>query len=147
MALTATATPQVEKDVKNILGINNCTRIAPESLNRPNLFYQVLRKPKDLKKAILDWIKADHFGESGIVYCSSRDRCEEWALYFRENGITAKHFHAVMDAVSKQETQDKWASGECSVIVATVSIPLHFILNVSRILTWLVLSDCFWDGY
>ncbi len=122
MALTATATPQVEKDVKNILGINNCKRIAPKSLSRPNLFYEVRSKGKDVQKAIAELIMERYRGESGIVYCSSREKCEQFAMYFRNNyTLSAKQFHANMDAVSKRETQEKWTSGECQIIVAKVS--------------------------
>lgn len=121
MALTATATPQVEKDVKNILGINNCKRIAPVSLNRPNLYYEVRSKGRDVKTAIAEYIVSKHRNECGVVYCSSREKCEEYAKFFRERyHLLAKHFHAQVDAVSKRETQDKWSAGECHIIVATV---------------------------
>ncbi|KAH9857775.1 hypothetical protein C2E23DRAFT_805636 [Lenzites betulinus] len=121
MALTATASKEIQQDIVRELGI---TVRAPYKLpfNRPNLDYEVRVKKKDFEKEIAAYIKEHHPGESGIIYCGSRNGCEELAKRLREtHGINAKHFHASMDARDKCRVQEMWNVGEFQVIVATVA--------------------------
>ncbi|QRV86165.1 ATP-dependent DNA helicase RecQ [Ceratobasidium sp. AG-Ba] len=121
MALTATASAKVRRDIMNKLGIPGCVELV-SSFNRPNLHYEVRKKSKGVVTDIANYIKAHHFKQAGVVYCLSRKGCEEVAKELREkHGINARHFHAGMAARDKQETQHAWNVGECDVIVATIA--------------------------
>lgn len=92
-----------------------------DSFNRPNLFYEVRQKPKNIAGEIANWINANHRGKTGIIYCSSRALTELVAKQLRfDYNIDAKHFHAKMDERNKTETQQAWQEGKVKVVVATV---------------------------
>ncbi|GIL70438.1 hypothetical protein Vretimale_3595 [Volvox reticuliferus] len=124
LALTATATHQVCEDLKTILRISGC-EFFRASVNRPNLFYEVLPKPagaSDATAAIVAWIRK-HYprGESGIVYCLTRKDCETVASELAGGGVPARHYHADMDPGPREAAHAAWSSGEVQVMVATVA--------------------------
>jgi bloom syndrome protein len=123
MALTATANEQVINDVIGKLGIQGCVLLA-QSFNRPNLFYDV--RPKRTASIVEDinaWIRSRHMGETGIIYCLSRNKCEEVAQELRDKyKYKARHYHAAMTPEDKARAQEAWQKGECHVMVATVCI-------------------------
>ena len=119
IALTATATTKVRDDIKKNLGIQD----APDfksSFNRPNLYYEVRSKTKDVDKEIIKFIKANP-GKSGIIYCLSRKKVEELAEILQTNEISAKAYHAGMDSVMRSQTQDDFIMEKIDVIVATIA--------------------------
>ena len=119
IALTATATTKVRDDIKKNLGIQD----APDfksSFNRPNLYYEVRSKTKDVDKEIIKFIKANH-GKSGIIYCLSRKKVEELAEILQTNEISAKAYHAGMDSAMRSQTQDDFIMEKIDVIVATIA--------------------------
>ena len=119
IALTATATTKVRDDIKKNLGIQD----APDfksSFNRPNLYYEVRSKTKDVDKEIIKFIKANP-GKSGIIYCLSRKKVEELAEILQTNEISAKPYHAGMDSVMRSQTQDDFIMEKIDVIVATIA--------------------------
>ena len=119
IALTATATTKVRDDIKKNLGIQD----APDfksSFNRPNLYYEVRPKTKDVDKEIIKFIKANQ-GKSGIIYCLSRKKVEELAEILQTNEISAKAYHAGMDSVMRSQTQDDFIMEKIDVIVATIA--------------------------
>ena len=119
IALTATATTKVRDDIKKNLGIQD----APDfksSFNRPNLYYEVRPKTKDVDKEIIKFIKANQ-GKSGIIYCLSRKKVEELAEILQTNEISAKPYHAGMDSVMRSQTQDDFIMEKIDVIVATIA--------------------------
>ena len=119
IALTATATTKVRDDIKKNLGIQN----APDfksSFNRPNLYYEVRPKTKDVDKEIIKFIKSNP-GKSGIIYCLSRKKVEELAEILQTNEISAKAYHAGMDSVMRSQTQDDFIMEKIDVIVATIA--------------------------
>ena len=119
IALTATATTKVRDDIKKNLGIQD----APDfksSFNRPNLYYEVRSKTKDVDKDIIKFIKANQ-GKSGIIYCLSRKKVEELAEILQTNEISAKPYHAGMDSVMRSQTQDDFIMEKIDVIVATIA--------------------------
>jgi superfamily II DNA helicase RecQ len=121
MALTATANKAVVDDIIQRLGMQNCLKLE-QSFNRHNLNYNVRPKPGKVLDAIATYIKSNHPGKSGVIYCLSRATCEEVAKNLREKySISAKHYHAKMSASDKAKTQAAWQSGECHIVVATVS--------------------------
>jgi len=119
IALTATATPKVQQDIQKNLGMMNAD-IYISSFNRPNLYYEVRRKTNDVNKEIIKFIK-NNPGKSGIVYCLSRKKVEEFAETLQVNGIRALPYHAGLDSVTRAENQDKFLMEEVHVIVATIA--------------------------
>ncbi|KAH9925306.1 P-loop containing nucleoside triphosphate hydrolase protein [Fomitopsis serialis] len=120
MALTATATQQVKEDLIRILKIRGC-KVYWQSMNRPNLNYEV-RPKKGVDREIVQFIRAHHAEETGIIYARSRQTCENVAKKLRESyGLKARHFHAKMQNVDKKDALAKWQSGQCKIIVATIA--------------------------
>lgn len=118
IALTATATPKVQDDIQKTLGMSSAT-VFKESFNRPNLFYEV--RPKvNVDKEIVKFINKNK-GKSGIVYCLSRRKVEEFAQLLQVNGINALPYHAGLDQKTRVANQDKFLMEECDVVVATIA--------------------------
>ena len=117
IALTATATDKVRMDIKKSLGIMNAHEFK-SSFNRPNLYYEVRQKTKDIDKQIIKFVK-QHPGKSGIVYCISRKKVEELAAVLKANDIKAAPYHAGLDSATRSQTQDDFLMERIDVIVAT----------------------------
>ena len=119
IALTATATDKVRTDIKKNLGIVEATEFK-SSFNRPNLYYEVRSKTKDIDKEIIKFIK-QHPGKSGIIYCLSRKKVEELAEILRANDIKALAYHAGLESNVRAQTQDQFLMQDIDVIVATIA--------------------------
>ncbi|HOA46538.1 MAG TPA: DNA helicase RecQ [Paludibacteraceae bacterium] len=119
IALTATATPKVQHDIQKTLCMNDAT-IFKSSFNRPNLYYEVRSKTKDVDKEVIKFIKSQS-GKSGIIYCLSRKKVEDLTEALQLNGIPALPYHAGIDSVVRTENQDKFLMEEVDVIVATIA--------------------------
>ena len=119
IALTATATHKVRDDIKKNLGIHNATDFC-SSFNRPNLYYEVRPKTKNVDSDIVRFIKGQE-GKSGIIYCLSRKKVEELAEVLRANDISAVAYHAGMDSAVRSQTQDDFIMERVDVIVATIA--------------------------
>ena len=119
IALTATATPKVQKDIQKNLGMQRAT-VFKSSFNRSNLMYEVRQKTEDVDKDIIKFIRQME-GKSGIIYCLSRKTVEELAARLKVNNIAAMPYHAGMDAAMRTETQDAFLMERCQVIVATIA--------------------------
>lgn len=119
IALTATATNKVRDDIKKSLGIQDAVDFK-SSFNRPNLYYEVRPKTKNVDKDIIRFIKANA-GKSGIIYCLSRKKVEELSEVLQANEIAALPYHAGMDASARSKTQDAFIMEKIDVIVATIA--------------------------
>ena len=119
IALTATATDKVRSDIKKNLGIIDAKEFK-SSFNRPNLYYEIRPKTKDVDKDIIKFIKL-HPGKSGIIYCLSRKKVEELAAILRANDIKAAAYHAGLDSSTRTQTQDDFLMENIDVIVATIA--------------------------
>ncbi len=119
IALTATATHKVRRDIKKSLGMLKAQDFV-SSFNRPNLYYEVRPKTKDVDKDIVRFIM-QHPGKSGIVYCLSRKKVEQLAEILRANNINARAYHAGMDTAERNQTQDDFIMERLDVIVATIA--------------------------
>ena len=119
IALTATATTKVRDDIKKSLGIQKAKDFK-SSFNRPNLYYEVRPKTKNVDKDIIKFIKMNP-GKSGIIYCLSRKKVEELAEILQANDIQAKAYHAGMDSAMRSQTQDDFIMEKIDVIVATIA--------------------------
>ena len=119
IALTATATDKVRTDIKKSLGIIDAQEFK-SSFNRPNLYYEVRPKTKEIDKDIVRFIK-QHSGKSGIIYCLSRKKVEDLAEVLRANDIKAQCYHAGLDSGTRSQTQDDFLMEKIDVIVATIA--------------------------
>ena len=119
IALTATATDKVRTDIKKSLGITQAKEFK-SSFNRPNLYYEVRQKTKDVDRDIVKFIRQNS-GKSGIIYCLSRKKVEELAAVLQANNIKAAAYHAGFDAATRSKTQDDFLMEKIDVIVATIA--------------------------
>ena len=118
IALTATATPKVQDDIQKTLGMSNA-KVFKDSFNRPNLYYEV--RPKvNIDREIVKFINL-HKGKSGIIYCLSRRKVEEFAQLLQVNGINALPYHAGLDQKTRVLNQDRFLMEDADIIVATIA--------------------------
>ena len=119
IGLTATATPKVQEDILKSLGMTDANTFKA-SFNRPNLYYEVRPKTKQVDADIIRFVKQNE-GKSGIVYCLSRKRVEELAQVLQVNGIKAVPYHAGLDAKTRVKHQDMFLMEDVDVVVATIA--------------------------
>ena len=119
IALTATATPKVQHDIQKNLGMTDAA-VFKSSFNRVNLYYEVRPKTANIDRDIIKYIKANE-GKSGIIYCLSRKKVEEFADILKANGIKALAYHADMDSQVRSANQDAFLMEKVDVIVATIA--------------------------
>ncbi|MEM7186056.1 MAG: DNA helicase RecQ [Bacteroidota bacterium] len=119
IGLTATATPKVQEDILKNLGIQNANTFKA-SFNRPNLYYEIRPKTKNIDSDITRFVKQNE-GKSGIIYCLSRKRVEELAQTLQVNGIKAVPYHAGLDAKTRVKHQDMFLMEDADVVVATIA--------------------------
>ena len=118
IALTATATERVRRDIVTQLGLNQPKRYVA-SFDRPNLRYEV--RPKRRAFAQLLSLLRERKDESAIIYCFSRKDTEELADGLRDEGIDAAPYHAGMDAGTRRRNQERFIRDEVNVIAATIA--------------------------
>jgi ATP-dependent DNA helicase RecQ len=119
IGLTATATPKVQDDILKNLGIQDANTFKA-SFNRPNLYYEIRPKTKNVDGDIIRFVKK-HEGKSGIIYCLSRKRVEELSQILQVNGIKAVPYHAGLDAKTRVRHQDMFLMEDADVVVATIA--------------------------
>jgi ATP-dependent DNA helicase RecQ len=119
IGLTATATPKVQEDILKNLGMPDATTFTA-SFNRPNLYYEVRPKTKNVDADIIRFVKQNQ-GKSGIIYCLSRKRVEELAQVLQVNGVNAVPYHAGLDPKKRAKHQDMFLMEDCEVVVATIA--------------------------
>lgn len=119
VALTATATPKVQDDIQKSLAMVDA-KAFKSSFNRPNLYYEVRKKTQNVDSDIIKYILSNK-GKSGIVYCLSRKKVDDFAEILQANNINALPYHAGMDAQTRSENQDAFLMEKVDVIVATIA--------------------------
>lgn len=119
IGLTATATPKVQEDILKNLDMVDA-RTFKASFNRPNLYYEVRPKTKNVESDIIRFIR-NHKGKSGVIYCLSRKKVEEIAQVLQVNGISAVPYHAGLDAKTRAKHQDMFLMEDVDVVVATIA--------------------------
>lgn len=118
MALTATATDRVREDIVSQLQLRNPSRFVA-SFNRGNLTYRVVARSQPLNQ-ILDVVKR-HDGESGIIYCASRNATERLAKRLSEQGLRCAAYHAGLDAATRSKNQEAFIRDEIQIVCATIA--------------------------
>jgi ATP-dependent DNA helicase RecQ len=119
IGLTATATPKVQEDILKNLDMPDANTFKA-SFNRPNLYYEIRTKTKNVESDIIRFIK-QHKGKSGVIYCLSRKKVEAIAEVLQVNGISAVPYHAGLDAKTRSKHQDMFLMEDVEVVVATIA--------------------------
>src|SRR5574343_43337 len=119
IGLSATATPKVQEDILKNLDMPDA-HVYKASFNRPNLYYEIRPKTKNVEADIIRFIK-QHKGNSGVIYCLSRKKVEEIAQVLQVNGISAVPYHAGLDAKTRAKHQDMFLMEDVEVVVATIA--------------------------
>lgn len=119
IGLTATATEKVQEDILKTLGMVEANTFKA-SFNRPNLFYDVRPKTKNINVDIIKFVRK-YKEKSGIIYCLSRKKVEEIAQLLQVNDIKAVPYHAGLDSKTRAKHQDMFLMEEVDVVVATIA--------------------------
>jgi ATP-dependent DNA helicase RecQ len=119
VALTATADDLTRADIIERLQLQTA-RIFISSFDRPNIRYAIVEKD-DARRQLLRFIRDDHDGDAGIVYCQSRKKVEETAAWLNDEGLTALPYHAGLDAAVRKTHQDRFLREDGIVMVATIA--------------------------
>ncbi len=119
IALTATATAKTSDEIVQRLDLGNARRFVA-SFDRPNIQYRIEPKNKP-DRQLLDFIRTEHAGDAGIVYCLSRNSVEKTAAFLTENGVSAVPYHAGLDNRTRAENQTRFLREDGLVVVATIA--------------------------
>ncbi|MGC4029318.1 MAG: DNA helicase RecQ [Steroidobacteraceae bacterium] len=119
IALTATADAATRREILERLQLSKARQFV-ESFDRPNIRYRITEKDNP-RRQLLDFIRREHPGQCGIVYCLSRRSVEETAQLLADNGIDALAYHAGFDAQQREQRQDRFIEGDAVVMVATIA--------------------------
>lgn len=119
IALTATADERTRIEIVERLGLQGA-RVFISGFDRPNIRYSVYPKRKP-REQLLDFINHQHRGDAGIVYCLSRNKVEETALWLAGQGLTALPYHARLAPEVKQQNQQRFLAEEGIIMVATIA--------------------------
>ena len=119
LALTATADSHTRADIVQRLQLE-AARLFVASFDRPNIRYTIVEKDEP-KKQLLRFVRDEHDGDAGVVYCQSRRRVEETAAWLQAEGINALPYHAGLDADVRRRHQDRFLREDGVVVVATIA--------------------------
>jgi ATP-dependent DNA helicase RecQ len=119
IALTATADELTRADIVERLALHDA-RVFVSSFDRPNIRYAVVGKDK-AREQLLAFLRDEHAGDAGIVYCQSRKKVDETAAWLNDQGVAALPYHAGLDASVRQRNQDRFLREDGLVMVATIA--------------------------
>jgi len=119
IALTATADDHTRADIVSRLKLDDA-RMFIASFDRPNICYRIVEKD-NARGQLLRFLRTDHPGAAGIVYCLSRRRVEETAAWLADEGIVALPYHAGLDGETRRRNQERFLREDGVVMVATIA--------------------------
>ncbi|MFD9906421.1 DNA helicase RecQ [Streptomyces sp. NPDC059063] len=119
LALTATATDATHREITQRLGMPDARHFVA-SFDRPNIQYRIVPK-SDPKKQLLTFLKEEHDGDAGIVYCLSRKSVEQTAEFLCAHGVEAVPYHAGLDGGTRARHQSRFLREDGLVVVATIA--------------------------
>jgi ATP-dependent DNA helicase RecQ len=120
VALTATADAPTRREIVSRLALEQARQFV-SSFDRPNIRYRISESAGNAREALLRFIRNEHDGEAGIVYCLSRKRVEETAAWLEGKGLKALPYHAGLPAETRQRNQQRFLREEGVIIVATIA--------------------------
>jgi ATP-dependent DNA helicase RecQ len=119
IALTATADATTRKEILTRLKLDSA-RVFISSFDRPNIRYRIAERD-NARKQLLDFIRVEHAGHSGIVYCFTRKSVDETAAFLKDSGINALPYHADKEHETRGEHLDRFIRDDAVVMVATIA--------------------------
>lgn len=119
IALTATATDVTRTEIAQRLALDDARHFIA-SFDRPNIRYRIVEK-NDVRRQLLDFLRTEHAGDAGVVYCLSRSRVEDTAAYLSAQGISALPYHAGLPAPVRAANQSRFLREDGIVMVATIA--------------------------
>src|SRR5262249_22615803 len=119
IALTATADTQTRAEIRQRLALQDA-RVFVSSFDRPNIRYSIVDK-QEPRQQLLRFLRDAHDGDAGIVYCLSRKKVDETAVWLAAQGIQALPYHAGMDAATRTANQSRFQQEAGIVMVATIA--------------------------
>lgn len=117
IALTATATPEVQKDIVGSLGFEK-PNVISRGFSRPNLKWWVVRSEKK-KQKLEESVKKGAQKGDGLIYGGTRKNCEHLAERFTRMGIKTEAYHAGVESEKRKAIQQRWITGETPLVAAT----------------------------
>ncbi|MCK4674944.1 MAG: DNA helicase RecQ [Gammaproteobacteria bacterium] len=120
IALTATADKRTRAEIKHRLALGNANEYI-SSFDRPNICYRITEAQSNARTALLRFIQNEHENDSGIVYCLSRKKVENTALWLTEKGFTALPYHAGLSTQVREQNQHRFLNEDAVIIVATIA--------------------------
>ncbi len=120
IALTATADEPTRKEIIQRLALQNA-KVFNSGFDRPNIRYRITENQGNARDALLRFIRNEHEGEAGIVYCLSRKKVEDTAQWLRDKGMNALPYHAGMSQADRQRNQERFLREDGIIIVATIA--------------------------
>jgi len=120
VALTATADGPTRNEIKQRLSLQQA-RAFVSSFDRPNIRYTINEKRGNAREQLLRFIRNEHDGEAGIVYCLSRKRVDDIAAWLAAKGLTALPYHAGLTAEQRRSNQQRFVAEDGVIIVATIA--------------------------
>ena len=121
MALTATANPRVRGDILTQLGMRN-PKWFMQSFNRTNLKYELrAKKSKNSQQELIDIISSEFQNQCGIIYCLSKQDCDDVAKALQNADIDAVPYHAGLGDDKRSETQKQWTRNKVKIVCATIA--------------------------
>jgi ATP-dependent DNA helicase RecQ len=119
MALTATADPTTRDDILTRLALTEARQFV-SSFDRPNIRYSIVEKD-NARAQLLAFLRDEHEGDAGIVYCQSRKKVEETAAWLTQQGVRALPYHAGLEPSTRRANQDRFLREEGLTMVATIA--------------------------
>ncbi|MBI3156743.1 MAG: DNA helicase RecQ [Burkholderiales bacterium] len=119
IALTATADAHTRADIVQRLALHDARQFV-SSFDRPNIRYTIVEKA-DARAQLLRFLRDEHDGDAGIVYCQSRRKVDETAEWLNAQGVPALPYHAGLDTATRRRNQDRFLREEGLVMVATIA--------------------------
>lgn len=120
IALTATADSTTQREIIERLALNEAEQFI-SGFDRPNIRYRISENSGNTRDQLLRFIRNEHPGDAGIVYCLSRKRVEETAAWLESKGLIALPYHAGLSAQERQQNQQRFLREEGVIIVATIA--------------------------
>jgi ATP-dependent DNA helicase RecQ len=119
IALTATADARTRQEIIDRLDLGAARKFTA-GFDRPNIRYRIALK-QNARQQLLRFLRDEHSGDAGIVYCMSRKKTEETAAWLTEQGLKALPYHAGLDAATRADHQARFLREEAVIIVATIA--------------------------
>jgi len=119
IALTATADAATREEIINRLELQSARHFVT-GFDRPNIQYRITQK-RNPRQQLLDFLRREHHGDAGIIYCLSRKKTEETAYWLEQQGFTALPYHAGLSAADRLRNQQRFLREDGVIVVATIA--------------------------